>query len=169
MLPLPDPLGGMLLQFCGWYISASYRTAPVNAQRVLYSGFQKRRSRGVENVQSLCKSRQDWSRWIEPRRAGDCFIWVSCTSCSSTSSLCKDGEMQKVPARPDLRPSMSSSDGRSRDGVCSLQQLLAVVVIVVIIFRASVSSVSCHYRSFIIVITTGTTYNSMRVRTSRPC
>ena len=107
------------------------------------------------NVQSLCNSCQDWSHWIEPRRAGDCIIGVSWTSCSSTSSLYKDWVMQKVHARPDLRPSMSSTDGRSRDGVCRLQQLLAVVVIVVIIFRASVSSVSCHYRSFIIVITTG--------------
>ena len=24
-----------------------------------------------------------WSYWIEPRRAGDCFTWVSWTSCSS--------------------------------------------------------------------------------------
>ena len=62
--------------------------------------------------------------------------------------------MQKVPARPDLRPSMSSTDGRIRDGVCSLQQLLAVVVTVVIISRASVSSVSHHYRSFIFAVTT---------------
>ena len=57
--------------------------APVNAQRCHLSGFQERRSRDVLNVQSLCKSSQDWSHWIEPRRAGDCFTWVSWTSCSS--------------------------------------------------------------------------------------
>ena len=36
--------------------------------------------------------------------------------------------MQKVHARPDLRPSTCSTDARIRGGVCSLQQLLAVVV-----------------------------------------
>ena len=91
LAPLPPVLAilsqgqlrAVLLLFCGLCISASYRTAPVNAQRGLLSGFQERRSRDVLNVQSLCKSSQDWSHWIEPRRAGDCFIWVSWTSCSS--------------------------------------------------------------------------------------